>query len=136
LLIRFVINSFVSLAKKRAKKSTPNLIMSETTTTAVDINEMYQYATNLFIGGQNAYEVKTALLERGLDEGNANYIVEQLDQQINEARKTRAKKDMLYGALWCVGGLVLTLAHIGFIFWGAIVFGGIQFFRGVIAFNQ
>jgi fructosamine-3-kinase len=122
--------------KKERKKSTPNLIMSETTTTAVDINEMYQYATNLFIGGQNAYEVKTALLERGLDEGNANYIVEQLDQQINEARKTRAKKDMLYGALWCVGGLVLTLAHIGFIFWGAIIFGGIQFFRGVVAFNQ
>ncbi|WPV00590.1 hypothetical protein SNE26_02270 [Mucilaginibacter sp. cycad4] len=106
------------------------------TTTAVDINEMYQYATNLFVGGQNSYEVKTALMTRGLDEGNADYIVQQLDQQINNAHKERAKKDMLYGALWCVGGLVLTLAHIGFIFWGAIVFGGIQFFRGVIAYNR
>ncbi|MFC0515122.1 hypothetical protein ACFFGT_12965 [Mucilaginibacter angelicae] len=111
--------------------------MTENTQNAqsVDINEMYQYATNLFIGGKNTYEVKTALLERGLDEGNADYIVEQLDLQINEARKARAKKDMLYGALWCAGGLILTLAHIGFIFWGAIVFGGIQFFRGVIAYN-
>lgn len=38
---------------------------------------------------------------------------------------------MLYGALWCVGGLALTLANVGFIFWGAIIFGGVQFFKGV-----
>lgn len=47
----------------------------------------------------------------------------------------KAQKDMLYGALWCVGGLVLTMAHIGFIFWGAIVFGAIQFFRGIANLN-
>lgn len=103
---------------------------------AVDINQMYQYATNLFIGGQNSYEVKQALLARGLDEGNADYIVGELEQKISSAHRERAKKDMLYGALWCVGGLGLTMAHIGFIFWGAIVFGGIQFFRGVIAYNK
>ena len=38
---------------------------------------------------------------------------------------------MKYGALWCVGGIVGTAALIGFIFWGAILFGGIQFFKGV-----
>lgn len=46
--------------------------------------------------------------------------------------KEKAKRDMLFGALWCVGGIIATLADIGFIFWGAIVFGGIQFFRGLI----
>lgn len=42
---------------------------------------------------------------------------------------------MLYGVLWCSGGLLLTLANVGFIFWGAILFGAIQFFRGVSNLN-
>ncbi|MES2141232.1 MAG: hypothetical protein V4511_16105 [Bacteroidota bacterium] len=46
--------------------------------------------------------------------------------------KEKAKRDMLFGALWCIGGIIATAAHIGFIFWGAIIFGGIQFFRGLI----
>lgn len=49
--------------------------------------------------------------------------------------KSRAKKDMLYGALWCVGGLVATAANIGFIFWGAIIFGGFQFIKGVYNYS-
>ena len=48
---------------------------------------------------------------------------------------------MLFGALWCVGGLVVTIggyvlaAKNGggsyMIFWGAVIFGAIQFFRGL-----
>jgi len=102
-----------------------------TTITQSTFDEMYHYARNLFIMGQNAFEIKAALLARGLDADNAEYIVNMLEQQIVDEKKEKAKKDMLYGALWCVGGLILTLAHIGFIFWGAIVFGAIQFFRGV-----
>jgi hypothetical protein len=94
--------------------------------------EIYNYAVNLIAhGGKNQYEAKMALLERGVDEQSAIYIIEEIEQHVNAARKKRANKDMLYGALWCVGGLALTMAHIGFIFWGAIIFGGIQFFRGV-----
>lgn len=95
------------------------------------VKQMYGYASNLFRGGMNSYEVKAALMERGLDETNANYIVDSFEREIAKAHKNRAQKDMLYGALWCVGGIVLTLAHIGFIFWGAIIFGGVQFFRGL-----
>ncbi|WP_259067778.1 hypothetical protein HDF24_19015 [Mucilaginibacter sp. X4EP1] len=95
------------------------------------IKQMYGYASVLFRKGMNPYEVKTALMDKGLDETNANYIVGSFEQQIDNAHKNRAQKDMLYGALWCVGGVVLTMAHIGFIFWGAIVFGAIRFFRGL-----
>jgi hypothetical protein len=95
------------------------------------IKQMYGYASMLYKRGMNSYEVKTALMERGLDEANATYIVNNFEQQMGEVYKNKAQKDMLYGALWCVGGIVLTLAHIGFIFWGAIVFGAIQFFRGL-----
>jgi hypothetical protein len=45
-------------------------------------------------------------------------------------RKHNAEKDMLYGLLWFLGGLVLTIAEIGYLFWGAMLFGAIQFFKG------
>lgn len=48
----------------------------------------------------------------------------------------RAKKDILYGALWCVGGLVATAAEIGYIFWGAIVFGGVQCVKGLMNYKS
>ena len=45
--------------------------------------------------------------------------------------KEGAKRDMVYGALWCVGGVIATIADFGYIFIGAIVFGGIQFLKGL-----
>lgn len=53
------------------------------------------------------------------------------EQEYISAKKKQAENDMLYGALWCIGGIIATAAHVGFIFWGAILFGGIQFFRGL-----
>lgn len=93
--------------------------------------EIYQYAARLAIGGKNSYEIKCALIEKGIDAQDAYIIAETVEQKILDAKKSRAQKDMLYGALWCIGGLGLTMAHIGFIFWGAILFGSIQFIRGV-----
>jgi hypothetical protein len=49
-------------------------------------------------------------------------------------------RNMLVGALWCIGGVVVTAATYSavkesggtyIVAWGAILFGGIQFFRGV-----
>ncbi len=62
---------------------------------------------------------------------NANGVVDTEDPS-RVAIKERAQKDMLFGAMWCIGGTVATLADVGYIFWGAIVFGGIQFVKGVI----
>ncbi len=47
---------------------------------------------------------------------------------------------MIFGALWCVGGIVVTVATYRaasgggafVVAWGAILFGAIQFFRGLI----
>jgi hypothetical protein len=50
----------------------------------------------------------------------------------NANHNERANKDMLYGALWCIGGIIATISDLGYIFWGAIVFGAIQFFRGLL----
>jgi hypothetical protein len=49
--------------------------------------------------------------------------------------------DMVLGALWCVGGIIVTVATYRFasenggtyvVTWGAIVFGAMQFFRGFL----
>jgi hypothetical protein len=51
--------------------------------------------------------------------------------KIKQIEYIPARKNMLYGALWCLAGIILTIADIGYIFLGAIVFGGFQFFKGV-----
>ncbi|RZT00144.1 hypothetical protein [Aquimarina brevivitae] len=95
-------------------------------------NQVYEYAANLLVNQKKSTaETKSALIAQGLDEESATAVVTNLSQQIKDAKKEGANKDMLWGAVWCVGGIIATVADIGFIFWGAIVFGAIQFFRGV-----
>ncbi len=97
------------------------------------VNELYNYAANLLvIEKKNAKDVQIALVGKGISESAAYTIVYNLEAEIKNAKKEAGKKDMLYGALWCVGGTVATVANIGFIFWGAILFGGIQFIKGAV----
>jgi hypothetical protein len=57
-----------------------------------------------------------------------------------------AERRMLSGALWCVGGILVTLityfsaasspsGGTYFVAWGAIVFGGLRFFQGLTSKN-
>jgi hypothetical protein len=105
--------------------------METTETIQLTVPQARNYAADmLFSQGKNSYEVVQALVSFGIAEEDANGIVEDLEAEVVSARRSKAQKDMLYGALWCIGGIVLTMANVGFIFWGAIVFGAIQFFRG------
>jgi hypothetical protein len=94
--------------------------------------ELYDHAANLLVNGKSSSQVKEALIEKGLSEAGAVTIVSDLENQIKAAKKDQANKDMLYGALWCIGGTIATIAEIGFVFWGAILFGGIQFIKGAV----
>ena len=94
-------------------------------------NYLYQYAANLLANGKSGAEVERLLMLKGLAADDASTLVGELENPIQDAKKAQAKKDMLHGGLWCVGGLALTLADVGFVFWGAILFGGIQFIKGV-----
>lgn len=96
-------------------------------------NHFYNYAANLLLNeNKSANEARSLLIEQGLSSEIAELVIENLEIQIQETRYEKARKDMLYGALWFCGGSILTIADIGFIFWGAILFGGIQFFKGLI----
>ena len=93
--------------------------------------EFKTQAENLIINEKKDSQESTIILkEQGLDEESASIVEANLEKKIEE-EKQKAKKDMLYGALWCIGGIFATVADIGFIFWGAILFGGLQFFKGL-----
>jgi hypothetical protein len=95
-------------------------------------NYLYQYAANLLANGnKSGADVERLLMLKGLPADEASAMVRELENPIQDAKKAQAKKDMLHGGLWCIGGLALTLADVGFVFWGAILFGGIQFIKGV-----
>ena len=105
------------------------------------VNQIYEYAANHMVKEKkSAIETKNALIAQGLDEESASVVVANLEQQIKQAKKERANKDMLYGALWCIGGIIVTAITYSaasgggtyVIAWGAILFGAIQFIKGVV----
>lgn len=106
--------------------------------------EIYNYAANGLIQQQRtAYEVTEDLVAKGLSRENAELVVHHIEEQADKARKAKAKKDMLYGGLWCAGGTVVTVASMNaasgggsyVITWGAILFGGMQFVRGLVNYT-
>ena len=77
--------------------------------------------------------VKDEVVQDHLDAGNIN-DTGVLNTTESTLRKSKAEKNMISGALWCIGGTALTLANFGLIFWGAILFGGVQFIGGLISY--
>jgi hypothetical protein len=104
-----------------------------TTTQQEAVDQLYNVAADLLVNQKKSPdEVVNALLEKGLSQDAAFTIVSNLESEIRKAKKERATKDILYGALWCIGGTIATVANIGFFFWGAILFGGIQLIKGLV----
>jgi hypothetical protein len=88
-------------------------------------------ADMLIVKKMNRVEVVSSLLKEGLQQEESEALVSALEVEIRDQKLSKANSDILWGAIWCVGGTVLTLAEIGFVFWGAIVFGGIQLLSGI-----
>jgi hypothetical protein len=67
-----------------------------------------------------------------------SYLVPNLNWQ------SIGRRNMLYGALWFVGGLAVTVGSFFFappngvfvVAWGAILFGALQFIRGVFQYGR
>lgn len=105
------------------------------------VNQIYEYAAMLMVNqNKSAHEAKSALIDQGLDEESASAVVTTLEQQINDAKREKANKDMIYGALWCIGGIVVTAVTYSnasgggtyVVAWGAILFGAVQFIKGLV----
>jgi hypothetical protein len=79
-------------------------------------------------------------LQSALPPGQGHVPASQPDS--TEAYRAAADRNMLVGGLWCVGGIVVTwvtysAASSGggsyVVAWGAIIFGALRFFRGLLA---
>jgi len=104
------------------------------------VDQIYDYATNLMINeGKSATETVHALIDQGLSTETASIVVANIEQQINAVKKSSGSKNMIWGAIWCIGGTVVTVATFSaaaeggrfVLAWGAILFGGIQFLYGL-----
>ena len=102
----------------------------------------YSHAAVLVREGKSKADIIASLIGQGLDTASATNVVEELFSVKAKQVTAAAKRNMLVGALWCIGGTVVTVItyqaaanHPGggsyVVAWGAIIFGAFQFLRGV-----
>lgn len=130
------------------------------------IDAAFAYADKRWAAGASLDAIFTELVQSGFGEEIAEHVVRDLqanppaqqksakrrrgkvksvarsdyaiERDIREALKSAGRRNMIFGAMWCIGGLIVTLASMaasqgGGVFviaWGAILFGAIQFIRG------
>ena len=98
----------------------------------LDGQQLYDYAQHLLLEQQQSvYEVRQALVERGLDIDRAQNVLTAIEDDLRHAEKERARRDVLFGSLWLVGGLIAVAAQVHVVFWGAVAVGVVLFGRGV-----
>jgi hypothetical protein len=103
------------------------------------VEAMYMFAAEQMKSGVAPHTITSMLVDKGLDRETAGVVVSNLTRMRSQARRDGATKNMIFGALWCVGGIVVTAVTYSaamnggtyVVAWGAIVFGAIQFFRGL-----
>jgi hypothetical protein len=103
---------------------------------------IFAFAAQLMGQGVSDKDVETQLINKGLGREEALLVIRKLHEAGGYSLKDVGRKNMIYGALWCVGGLIVTIVtyamaaaepHGGsyVVAWGAVVFGAIQFIRGM-----
>ncbi len=85
-------------------------------------SNIYDEAASMLVKRRNnPEEVVEVLVENGLIREKASFVVETLMGQLAEAKRKKANHDIVVGLLWSGGGTILILAHVGIVFFGAIV---------------
>jgi hypothetical protein len=120
------------------------------------LQELAGYVMDCLNHGSAPADIRKSLVAKGLSEADAGAVVDQVlhhhsggalghDYRDVEAVQAAGRRNMAIGGIVCVIGLVVTLVTIAaagdgggrVIFaWGAIVFGAIQFFRGLAQANH
>jgi hypothetical protein len=114
----------------------------ETPISQARLRTIHDNAVNRLISGTSPDDVAETMKQSGLGEEEAWVTVTGFRVEIAQAKLDAAKKNVRNGALWCVGGLLVTgisysmVSEGGgsyFVCWGAVIFGGIQLIRGMVA---
>ncbi len=90
--------------------------------------------------GASDKKIQEELVAKGLQEATAMTLVSKMRAAYDRESAKAGPKNMLIGALWCVGGIIVTAVTFSLatgggtyvVAWGAIVFGAVQFIKGVI----
>jgi len=80
---------------------------------------------------KTAEETIAWLQEQGISREKSQIVVEKLQQQIIRHKKGDRLWTILGGLSMCSVGILLTILQTGYIWWGAIIFGGIAFLKGL-----
>ncbi len=108
------------------------------------VRSIYQYAAQLMKAGQSNASIVDALTKKGLGREVAHKVVDNLQQARSKASHSSANRNMLVGGVICIIGILVTIGTYAaashsssggsyVVAWGAIIFGAIQFFRGLAA---
>jgi hypothetical protein len=104
------------------------------------LKAVFAYGANLMASGSSPAEIEDKLVERGLGREPARIVVGKLSEIRSQARAKAGSRNMAIGAAWCIGGVVVTAVTYSaasegggtyIVTWGAIIFGAVQFFRGL-----
>lgn len=132
------------LELQEGRVAPPRSKMSEEPTREQMVQAVHEHAERLVQAGMSYAQVKKDLESCGLNGEDAVSVVDSvfLAKNQTEDLKQAGRKNMLAGALWCIGGIVVTAMTYDaaassptggsyVIAWGAIIFGAAQCFRGL-----
>jgi hypothetical protein len=99
----------------------------------------FQHAVALINQGKSRAQIETELKSIGLGQESVSSVVDRVFRLKKQVHRDVAGKNIVFGVIWCVGGIAVTaltyqMASGGgtyFVAWGAILFGGIQCFKGL-----
>lgn len=106
------------------------------------VEEIYAFAGELLQAGADQTTIYQSLVSKGVDDQQAAEVAQTMMEARREAIRSQGWRDVLWGGLWCFGGLGITAYTYAmaaqnpgggryFLFWGAVIFGGIQMLRGI-----
>lgn len=108
------------------------------------VQAVYSHAAELMRNGVRDSEIIANLVEQGLESETAEIVVNNLIEMRAKQKQEQGQKNMGFGALWCIGGTVVTVATYNaasggghyVVAWGAIVFGAVQFLQGLSQYTS
>ncbi len=115
------------------------------------VDAIYKYAAALLREGKSRSEVEDALVAKGIERSTASVVVDKIlssraeaspSVSLAAARSEEGSRNMMIGGLICVVGIIITVVSYSsassgsgggryVVAWGAILWGGIRFFRGL-----